>query len=174
LRSLLISILAAPWLAVAVNAAPVPSGTVPFVLEDNRVYMELPFVRPDGSLRKAWAFVDIGTPDPTVSSALYRDLKLAQQKKLAFRVGDFAVEIPTQELVKSDWFYGFRKNTEFILPGRVMQRFEVAIDYSNRTLTFAAPGTLTAKGVAVPCRVNHKTGLIAVEISWPGAPTRRR
>ncbi len=57
---------------------------------------------PNGSLRKAWTFVDIGTPDPTVSSALYRDLDLAEQKKLAFRLGDLAVEIPPLELVKSD------------------------------------------------------------------------
>jgi hypothetical protein len=44
----------------------------------------------------------------------------------------------------------------------------VAIDYSKRTLTFAAPGTLGREGVAVPCRVNHKTGLIAVAVSVDG------
>lgn len=163
-----ISILAAGSLTVAVQAATVTSGAVPFVLEDNRVYVELPFVMPNGSLRKAWTFVDIGTPDPTVSSALYRDLNVAEQKKAAFRLGDLAVEIPSQELVQSDWFYGFRKNTEFILAGSLMQRFEVAIDYSKRTLTFAVPGTLGREGVAVPCSVNHKTGLIAVAISVDG------
>jgi hypothetical protein len=115
-----LSILTAGSLTVTVHAAPVSSGSVPFVLEDNRVYAELPFVMPNGGLRKAWTFVDIGTPDPTVSSALYRDLNVGQQNKLAFRIGDLAVEIPAQELVKSDWFYGFRKNTEFILPGSVM------------------------------------------------------
>jgi hypothetical protein len=163
-----ISILSAGWLTVTVHAAPVASGTVPFVLEDNRVYVKLPFVMPNGSLRKAWTFVDIGTPDPTVSSALYRDLNVAEAKAAHLRLGDLAVEIPAQELVKSDWFYGFRKSTEFILPGSVMQRFEVAIDYSKRTLTFAAPGALGREGVAVPCRVNHKTGLIAVAISVDG------
>jgi hypothetical protein len=38
------------------------SGTVPFIFDDNRVFSQLDFVRPDGTLRKALAFVDLGTP----------------------------------------------------------------------------------------------------------------
>ena len=38
------------------------AGTVPFIFDDNRVFAELTFVRPDGTLRKAFAFVDLGTP----------------------------------------------------------------------------------------------------------------
>ena len=36
------------------------SGTVPFIFDDNRVFAELTFVRPDGTLRNAVAFVDLG------------------------------------------------------------------------------------------------------------------
>jgi len=38
------------------------NGTVPFIFDDNRVFAQLEFVRPDGIARKAYAFVDLGTP----------------------------------------------------------------------------------------------------------------
>jgi hypothetical protein len=49
-----------------------------------------------------------------------------------------------------------------------MRRYQVAIDYSARTMTFALPGTLRPSGAAVPCQVNDATGLISVEVSVGG------
>ncbi len=117
--------------------------------------------------------MDIGTPNPVVSSALYKDLQLDKEKQLTFQIGDLSVGVPSEKVVKSDWFYGFRKNTEFILPGSVMEHYQVAIDYSARTLTFAKPGTLRPEGIPVPCQVNGDTGLISVGITVDGRSYRK-
>src|SRR5208282_5672318 len=132
-----INLVAGFGLVVPAHAGPISIGTIPFVLEDNRVYVELLFSIPDGSPRKAWTFVDIGTPNPLVSPALYKDLQLDKEKQLTFQIGDLSVGVPSEKVVKSDWFYGFRKNTEFVLPGSIMEHYQIAIDYSARTLTFA-------------------------------------
>jgi hypothetical protein len=52
-----------------VSEAP-SSGTVPFILGDNRMFAELVFVRPDCTLRKALAFVDLGTAVPVLTEKL--------------------------------------------------------------------------------------------------------
>jgi hypothetical protein len=46
-------------LVVSASAAEATSvGTVPFIFDDNRIFAELQFVRPDGALRKTFAFVE--------------------------------------------------------------------------------------------------------------------
>lgn len=167
-----INLVAGFGLVVPAHAGPISIGTIPFVLEDNRVYVELLFSIPDGSPRKAWTFVDIGTPNPLVSPALYKDLQLDKEKQLTFQIGDLSVGVPSEKVVKSDWFYGFRKNTEFVLPGSIMEHYQIAIDYSARTLTFAKPGTLRPEGIPVPCQVNRHTGLISVGITVDGRSYR--
>ena len=49
---------------------PASSGTTEFVLDGNRIYARLAFVLPDGSTRKALAFVDMGSPDFAVPTLL--------------------------------------------------------------------------------------------------------
>src|SRR5258708_5106591 len=54
------------------------SGPVSFIFDDNRMFVELEFIRPDGGSHKALAFVDLGTPFPAVSPALFKELQLDQ------------------------------------------------------------------------------------------------
>jgi hypothetical protein len=154
------------------NPQPTSPGTTRFSFEDNRVFVELLFVRPDGSVRRAWSFVDIGTPSPVVSSALYRDLQLDRQKQFTFRIGNLPINVDAAEVVKSDRLYGFRKNTEFVLPGSVMRCYQVTIDYAKRTLTFGVPGAAKLDGIAIPCRVNDASGLVSIEVSVEGCSYR--
>jgi hypothetical protein len=51
---------------------------------------------------------------------------------------------------------------EAVLSGSVMKNYQVIFDYPRQSLTIARPNTLQAKGTAVPCRVNDKTGLISI------------
>ena len=44
------------------------AGTTTFVFDGNRMYAELGFVRPDGSIRRALAFVDMGSPSMAESA----------------------------------------------------------------------------------------------------------
>src|SRR5262252_4628469 len=60
---------------------------VPFIFDDNRVFAELDFVRPDGTLRKAFAFVDLGTPAMVLDSKLHKELQIDRGKPLLLRVG---------------------------------------------------------------------------------------
>ena len=59
------------------------SGTAPFIFDGNRVYAELALVRPDGTLHKVLAFVDLGSPSTILSEALFKELQLDQQKRCA-------------------------------------------------------------------------------------------
>lgn len=146
--------------------SPPAFGTTPFVLDGNRMYAELGFVRPDGSVHKALAFVDMGSPTITIASVLFKDLQLGEKRPLLFRVGDMAVQVPAAE-VTSDasepYSIGSDLKVEAILPAGVLQRFEVKIDYRASTITLAQPGKLRRQGVAVPFHRNEETGLIAVD-----------
>jgi hypothetical protein len=70
------------------TSSPPSSGTVPFIFDDNRIFVELQFVRPDGTLRKALAFVDLGTPAPVLLEPLFKELQIDQKRPLVFRVGE--------------------------------------------------------------------------------------
>lgn len=147
------------------------SGTTTFVLNGNRIYAVLSFVRPDGSLHEVLAYVDMGTQSMIASDALFRELGLNRGRILSFRVGDLSVRVPAAQ-VSSDpgtpFSLGSHLKVEAVLPAGVLQKYEVVIDYQRRTLTLAQPGTIAPRGDAVPFRLNEKTGLIAVDATIAG------
>jgi hypothetical protein len=55
-----------------------------------------------------------------------------------------------------------------MLPAGVLQKYQIAIDYRDRTLTFARPGTLKPRGIPVPLRIDKQTGLAAVDARIDG------
>jgi hypothetical protein len=144
------------------------SATVPFILDDNRMFAWLAFVRPDGSLRKALAFVDLGTPALVLKESLSRDLHIGRDRPLVLRLGDMEIPIESSNIqMNAGSFLTGPKGrkavpVEAVLPGSVMKNYQVVFDYAGRSLTLASPDTLAAKGIAVPCRVNERTGLISV------------
>ena len=77
--------LASVWAAVGASEADaVSSGTAPFIFDDNRVFVELRFVRPDGTEREALAFVDLGTPQLVISENLVATFRLNKPSQLLF------------------------------------------------------------------------------------------
>ncbi|MEJ1968357.1 MAG: hypothetical protein WDN03_06930 [Rhizomicrobium sp.] len=50
------------------------SATVPFRLDDNRIFVAVAFRRPDGTARKALAMVNMGAGALVLSNALFREL----------------------------------------------------------------------------------------------------
>lgn len=160
-RFLLLLSMASP---TCLGAAPA-SGTTSFVSEGNRIYAELGFMRPDGTVRRALAFVDSGSPSMIVSEELFKELQLGEKKRLTFRVGELPVEMDAGAVTSDPWLpfpLGGARKVEALLPAGVMRKYQVVIDYSKRSLTLAQPGTLKAEGDAIPFRVNEKTGLIGV------------
>ena len=143
------------------------SGTAPFIFDGNRVYAELALVRPDGTLHKVLAFVDLGSPSTILSEALFKELQLDQQKPLTFEVGDMPVRVNPSDVSSDAWLpysIGDNRRVEALLPAGVLQKYQVVIDYAHRTLTLAQPGTLKPTGAPIPFRINERTGLIAVDV----------
>jgi hypothetical protein len=56
----LIALLVTPVIEATQDRSTV--GKTTFVIDGDRIYAELGFVRPDGSLHRALAFVDMGSP----------------------------------------------------------------------------------------------------------------
>jgi hypothetical protein len=149
----------------------ISSGTTPFVFNGNRMYAQLSFVRPDCSIHKALAFVDMGSPSFTVNESLFKELQLDQGRPLRLQLGAMPISIPASEVTSDKnkpQSMGSDLKVEASIAAGIMQKYEVVIDYQNRTMTFANPGTLKPQGVPVPFQVNHDTGLIAVDASIGG------
>ncbi|HEY3951105.1 hypothetical protein [Phenylobacterium sp.] len=152
-------------------AAEPASGTTRFILDGNRVYAELDFLRPDGSVHRALAFVDMGAPDMTVNEALHEDLHLGADQPLAFKVGGLTVRVPASSVQQThgrpQGLAG--ESVEATLPASVLQTYQVVIDYRARRLTLARPGVLKPVGVATPFRINEATGIISVDAIIDGS-----
>jgi hypothetical protein len=144
------------------------SGTVPFIFDDNRVFAQLEFVRPDGIVRKGYAFVDLGTPVMVLDEKLRQELQVDQKNPLRFRVGDLGISVESSN-VETETGLGMTgadgKRTvpvEAVLSASVLTNYQVIFDYARQTLTIAKPKTLEGKGDGIPCRVNEKTGLVSI------------
>jgi hypothetical protein len=147
------------------------SGTTSFVFGGNRVYAELAFVRPDGSVHRILAFVDLGSPSMMVTQSLFKELQLDRKPPLEFRVGDLTVRMDASAVTgdpDEPYSVGSDLKVEGLLPAGVLKNYEVVIDYQRRTLTLVQPGARKPAGVPVPARVNDTTGLVTVESSVAG------
>ena len=175
------------------------STTLPFVFDGNRIFVEVTFTRPDGSARKALAFVNQGEGGLDLSNKLFRELDPKPGRPLHLKIGamemtvDGAVACP--ETLADNMAIGLNPfagppsyaeaaqrtggtmaafaapmNVEAVIPPGLLQHFQVVFDYAAQTMTLAQPGTLKPEGVAVPIRVNPKTGFAMLDVTIEGAP----
>jgi hypothetical protein len=150
------------------------SGTVPVVFDDNRLFAEVAFVRPDGTRREALAFVDLGTPVFVVTERLRRDLQVDHGRPAVLRIGALSISIDAAQIQTADGLGMTGANgeattpVEAILSGSVMKDYQVVFDYAARQLTLAPPGTIAPRGIQVPLRVNAITGLPSVSVEIDG------
>ncbi|HWD27661.1 MAG TPA: hypothetical protein VG387_10880 [Rhizomicrobium sp.] len=180
--------------AVTANGA---TATVPVTLDDNRVFVEIAFVRPDGGTRKALAWINQGQGGLVLSNALYRELD--PQKTLRLRIGtlDIAVDaaavqpesIANDATISLDPFAGppsardaakgpggemaafaAPMPVEAILPPGLLQHFVVTFDYGAKTLTLAPAGGAQPEGTPVPIRVDPCTGFAMLDVTIDGTP----
>lgn len=161
------------------------SGTVPIDLRDNRVFVELACVRPDGSLRKARFQVDSGGGAVILAESLSRDLALksigapSKEEGEAFqavsspviRIGEMPLDlsgVSTVVPVGSKDEFSPGSGAEGFVPARVLRKYEVVFDYPARQFTMAQPGALKPRGVAVPSPVAEKSGFPRIELTVDG------
>lgn len=152
-------------------ARPAPAGTVPFVLDGNRVYALVEFILPNGKPRKALVFVDLGSPSMILSNELYEELNPAANTLLKIGIGEISLSVESAGITSDAWVsfsIGKDRKVEGLLPAGVLLNYQVRFDYAAKTMTVAQPGTLRLQGTAVPFRLNPKTGLIAIDATIDG------
>jgi hypothetical protein len=164
------------WILIVPSHPETPtSGTAHFILDGNRMYAEVAFLRPNGTLRKALVFVDLGSPSAVLSRELLKELDLGSRKRLALEVGNLMVTTDSGDVTSDPWLpflIGEHRTVEGLLPAGILKKYQVVIDYAQRTLTLAEPGTLGPEGLAVPFEMNEKTGLISVDLTTGGKTYR--
>jgi predicted aspartyl protease len=168
-------------------------ATVPLILEDNRVFVELTFRKADGSPRKARAWVDTGGGSVLLTERLVDDLGLARtgpetssddgrmaplskpsvfldtlsldvsSAPAAHGIGGVFVILGSQRIAPGI-------DAEAFLPARVLMRYHAVFDYPARTFTLAMPGVLPPQGERVPASINTETGFLRIELTIDGRP----
>jgi len=134
----LLSRLLLALIPVCVHAQSASSGTVPFVLDGNRVYARVEFILPDGKPRNALVFVDLGSPAVTLSKKLYADLDLGSRKTLELRIGEMDLILEFANVSGDDtlpFSIGEDRTVEGVLPAGVLQNYQVRFDYAGQTMT---------------------------------------
>ena len=186
-----------PDMQGGVTVAGPSSQTLPFTFDDNRVFVEVAFLRPDGSARKALAFVNQGQGGLTLTNALFRDLDPKPGKPIHMMFGAMNIAVDggavLPESLSNDLSIGLNPfgsaptaeksaqgpggqmadfaapmKVEAVIPPGLLQHFQVVFDYGAKTMTLAVPGTLTPDGIAVPIRVNPKTGFAVTDATIDG------
>ena len=157
--------------------SPISGATLPFFFDDNHIFVTLDFVRRDGTKRRALAYVDDGTPQPVVASGLAAELGLTADRPLVVQFGALRLQAPgsmvaiDREGMGRNGPHGRRTiAVEAVLSGSMMKDYVVTINYRSRTLTLEPPRAVRDAGVPVPCFVNPRTGLIAVQGVVDGHP----
>jgi hypothetical protein len=155
------------------------SVTVPFEMDHNRMFIEVEFILPDGTGRKARAWVDTGNEAVVLQEPLARELGfevpagkeefVALPKSPALRLSGVPLDtakIPAGALRGPRLRPGLLVEAQ--LPANLFLPYHVILDYPAKTLTVAKPGVLKPRGAPVPCRVNPETGLFLVDAVLDG------
>jgi len=156
---------------VRLRAQAAPSGTVPFVLDGNRVYAHVKFILPDGKSRAALVFVDLGGLSVILSKELYDELNVGSNRGLKIGIGEMALTVESANVAGDDWIsfsIGGNRKVEGLLPAGVLLNYQVRFDYAGQRMTVAQPATLHLPGTAIPFKLDPKTGLIAIDAKIDG------
>lgn len=161
------------------------SGTVPIDLRDNRIFVQLTCVRPDGSLRQARFQVDSGGGSVILSESLSHDLALKsigtplKEEGGTFqpvttpdiRIGEMPLnlsDVSTVVTVGAKGEFSSGSGAEGFVPARLLRKYEVVFDYPARQFTMAQPGALKPRGVPVPSPIAEKSGFPRIELTVDG------
>jgi hypothetical protein len=160
--------------AAHAQSPPPASVTVPFILDHNRMLVDVEIQRADGTWRTARLWVDTGEPRFSMSEALARDLgidlsKLADNPEVPppaqVRISGMLLDFSGVETLVGGapaWMFNAMHNDGH-LSSRVLQRYQVVFDYPAGLLTIAAPGTFEHRGARAPAAVDAKTGIVQID-----------
>jgi hypothetical protein len=101
----------------------------------------------------------LGTPVPADSAGI----PVATPAEL--RIGGMPLDLSgvnTRAMNEPRWLFSTMHN-DANLPSTVLARYDVVLDYPNRTLTIAPPGSLPLRGTTIPAAVNPRTGIVQID-----------
>ncbi len=162
------------------------TATVPATIDHHRLIVDVDFVRPDGGVRRAAAWVDTGNQFLIVVEGLAHELGLDVSQLEGAEWGGSVesssaappMSIGGVALTSDGVGVQVRAGTrvlngipaELVLPASALRGLHVVFDGPAREMTVARPGVLTPRGEPVPCRVNPETGLLMIEATVDGEP----
>ncbi len=143
--------------------------TAPFVLDHNRVFVDLQLAGFDGVIHNTRAFVDMADQDLELTKMLAKQLQVEQGKNVQIRIGGTPLvfdesKVSARSNPGESIMGGGEPKVEANLPATIMMNYDVVFDYKARTMTLAPPGTIRHGGFRIPCRVNRRTGLVSVDM----------
>jgi hypothetical protein len=179
-RALVVLIATAALAQNPPQIAPQPQGksTVPITLDHNRVVIDVDLSLPDGSTKRVRGWVDSGSPDLYLSrrAAMLMGLAVTCGEKICsaptpreITIGSMTIplagvkeaKIPLKPVAATAvMFPGL--NAEVTIPSTLLRNYDVLINFPDRELTLAQPGSLKFNGVKAKAIVNLENGLIQV------------
>jgi hypothetical protein len=157
---------------------PEKSTTVPIALDHNRIVVDVDLPLPDGSTRRARAWIDNGDPDLHLSRRLATLMGLnvvcgerecSAPPPHAITIGGMTISLAAVKEAKiplkpvaSAAVMEPGMSAEISLPSTILRNYDVLINFPGRELSLAQPGTLKFKGVTAKVIVNAENGLIQV------------
>jgi hypothetical protein len=175
-----------PSLGAAQDVGRPSTAVVPMELDHYRITVEVTFPRPDGTSRRARAWIDTGGTDVVLAESLARDLGVDLSAMPTGGGRSIATAAPVPELRIADWALTAPGRTLSVFPGRhsrpgvdsectlpalLFRGLRVVFDYPAKRVRLSRPGAETPVGVAVPIRVHPETGLFMVEATIAGEKT---
>ena len=145
---------------------------VPLIIEGDQILLEVEAKGPAGK-RKLLVNLNMGHGFSGWMAHIYQEIGFVRHSAVSFSIGGVPIEVaPGNSAMLDDAAYPARQiggafffthKVEGSIQCGVLQNFDITLDYSQKTLTLAAPGTLPHDGAAVPIRTNEATGVSTVD-----------
>ncbi|MBG0810467.1 peptide-binding protein [Methylosinus sp. H3A] len=153
------------------------SANVPMILDGDQILFEFEAQRPNGSWRSGLALLNMGQSPPILKQNLYDELAIGAGRPLRLRIGARRMAIaagavrnePDRPIGERQFgsFFPSRR-VDMVLQSGALAAGELVIDYPARRLAFTAPGAAPHEGVAVPIRIDRRSGLAIVDATIDG------
>jgi hypothetical protein len=186
---LIAAVLAIAMLASPVLAQPTPTSvTVPITLDHNRIIIDVRFSLPDGNTTRVRAWLDTGNPDLWITERLAKKLGLelsgdTKEELMGLKVRTSqaprelligGMSVPLADLKEARALLDRKSigpglSAEINVPSTILRKYDVFVDYPNRELTIAAPGTIHFEGTRAKAILNPQNGLIQIPGNIAGA-----
>lgn len=163
----------------APNAAQTDTSavTVPLVLDQNRIVIDVDILLPGNTEQRAHAWVDAGNPELWMSQRVARLMGLDVscdgqacngKPKTGATVGELAIRglkipLPAMRAVRIlPGAAASGMNAEIHIPSTILRNYDVLLDFPGRKFTIGPRGSLKFNGTRTKAVVDSTTGLIRI------------